>query len=90
VWLALRAKRTLRLTRARGVLPASKFFEAAKVNVTESDGRAVDAKTLAERLKSMTTVLVATNGKNPTAAHLQAVKPGTLVLTVQTTHLTDP
>jgi protein involved in polysaccharide export with SLBB domain len=62
------------------------LFDAAKVTATESDGRAVDAKALAERLKSMTTVLVAVDGKNPTAAHLQAVKPGTLVLTVQTTH----
>jgi protein involved in polysaccharide export with SLBB domain len=62
------------------------LFDAAKVTATESDGRAVDAKTLAERLKSMTTALVATDGRAPTAAHLQAVKPGTLVLTVQTTH----
>jgi len=62
------------------------LFDAAKVTTTESDGRPVDAKALAERLKSMTTVLVATDGKAPTAAHLQAVKPGTLVLTVQTTN----
>jgi protein involved in polysaccharide export with SLBB domain len=62
------------------------LFDAAKVPATESDGRAVDAKSLAERLKSMTTVLVATDGRAPTTAHLQAVKPGTLVLTVQTTH----
>jgi protein involved in polysaccharide export with SLBB domain len=62
------------------------LFDAAKVTATESDGRAIDAKALAERLKTMTTVLVATNGRAPTAAHLQAVKPGTLVLTVQSTH----
>ncbi|HTK76343.1 MAG TPA: sigma-70 family RNA polymerase sigma factor [Gemmataceae bacterium] len=62
------------------------LFDAAKVTATESDGRAVDAKSLAERLRTMTTVLVATDGRAPTAAHLQVVKPGTLVLTVQSTH----
>jgi hypothetical protein len=60
------------------------LFDAEKVSASESDGRAIDSRTLAERLKTMTTVLVATDGRAPTAAHLRAVKPGTLVLTVQT------
>jgi RNA polymerase sigma factor (sigma-70 family) len=59
------------------------LFDVAKVTPTESDGKAIDAKTLAERLRTMTTVLAATDGRAPTAAHLQAVKPGTIVLTVQ-------
>lgn len=62
------------------------LFDAAKVTATEADGKPIDAKTLAERLRTMTTVLVATDGRVPTASHLQAVKPGTLVLTVQSTH----
>jgi RNA polymerase sigma factor (sigma-70 family) len=59
------------------------LFDSVKITANESDGKAIDAKTLGERLRTMTTVLVATDGRATTAAHLQAVKPGTIVLTVQ-------
>jgi RNA polymerase sigma factor (sigma-70 family) len=60
------------------------LFDSAKITANESDGKAIDAKALAERLRTMTTVLAATDGRAPTAAYLQAVKPGTIVLTLQT------
>ena len=58
-----------------------KIFDAAKVTATETDGKPVAA--IAERLKTMATVLVAANGKPPTPQSLQLAKPGTLVLIVK-------
>jgi hypothetical protein len=55
-----------------------KMCEATKVTATETNGTPVVA--IAERLKTMTTVLVAADGKPPTEQYLQLAKPGTLVL----------
>jgi RNA polymerase sigma factor (sigma-70 family) len=55
-----------------------KMCEAAKLTATETDGTPVAA--VAERLKTMTAVLVAADGKPPTEQYLQLAKPGTLVL----------
>jgi RNA polymerase sigma factor (sigma-70 family) len=55
-----------------------KLFDAAKLSATDTDGKPVAA--VAERLKAMTAVLVAADGKPPAAQYLQLVKPGTLVL----------
>jgi protein involved in polysaccharide export with SLBB domain len=60
---------------------AWKMFDAAKVTATETDGKPVT--TVADRLKAMTPVLVAANGRPPTEQSLQLAKPGTLVLTVK-------
>ncbi len=60
---------------------AWKMFDAAKVTATETDGKPVPA--VAERLKSMTAVLVAADGKPPTEQYLQSAKPGTLVLVIR-------
>jgi RNA polymerase sigma factor (sigma-70 family) len=60
---------------------AWKMFDAAKITATETDGRPVAA--VAERLKTMTSVLVATDGKPPTPQQVQLAKPGTLVLIIK-------
>jgi RNA polymerase sigma factor (sigma-70 family) len=60
-----------------------KMIDAAKITATESDGKAVPAAALAERLKAMTAVLVAADWRKPAAAYLQLVKPGTLVLVIK-------
>jgi hypothetical protein len=60
-----------------------KMIDAAKITATETDGRAVPAAAVAERLKAMTAVLVAADGRKPAGAYLQPVKPGTLVLIIK-------
>jgi hypothetical protein len=60
---------------------AWKLFDAAKLFATDTDGKPVAA--VADRLKAMTAVLVATDGKPPAAQYLQLVKPGTLVIVIK-------
>jgi RNA polymerase sigma factor (sigma-70 family) len=66
---------------AGGAAGPWQLFDAARVTATESDGKPIDAKALADRLQKMTTVLVA-DGRPPAAAYLQAIKAGTMVLLV--------
>jgi hypothetical protein len=58
-------------------------FGASQFQAFETDGRPIDAKALADRLQKMTAVLVATDGRRPDALYLQAIKPGTPVLVIQ-------
>jgi RNA polymerase sigma factor (sigma-70 family) len=53
---------------------------AAELQAFETDGRAVGAKDLTDRLQTMTAVLVAADGRKPDPMYLRAVKPGTLIL----------
>jgi RNA polymerase sigma factor (sigma-70 family) len=55
-----------------------RMFDAAKVTATETDGKPVPA--VADRLKAMTPVLVAADGRPPTGQCLQLAKAGTVVL----------
>jgi RNA polymerase sigma factor (sigma-70 family) len=59
------------------------LFAAAQLRALETDGRPIDGTALAERLRQMTAVLVATDGRPPEAFYLHALKPGTPVLIVQ-------
>jgi RNA polymerase sigma factor (sigma-70 family) len=60
---------------------AWRMFDAAKVTATETDGKPVT--TVADRLKAMTPVLIAADGRPPTEQYLQLAKPGTLVLMIK-------
>jgi protein involved in polysaccharide export with SLBB domain len=60
---------------------AWKMVDTAKLSATDTDGKPV--ANVAERLKTMTAVLVAADGKPPAAQYLQLVKPGTLILVLK-------
>jgi RNA polymerase sigma factor (sigma-70 family) len=59
------------------------LFGTQQLKASETDGKPIDGKALAERLQKMAAVLVATDGRPADALYLQAVKPGTPVLVLQ-------
>ena len=65
------------------LLPSERWqrFDKSRLSVTETDGKPV--ADFAERLKTMTRVLVATGGQPPSEKDLTLAKPGTLVLIVK-------
>jgi RNA polymerase sigma factor (sigma-70 family) len=56
------------------------MFPASQLTASETDGRPIDGKALADRLQKMTAVVVALDGRRPDPLYLQVVKPGTPVL----------
>jgi hypothetical protein len=57
-------------------------IKAEEVKAYTPDGKMVEAKDLAERLKKEVTVLVSADGNKLDPAHLQIVKEGTLILLI--------
>ncbi len=58
-------------------------LELSRLQAFETDGRAVDVKTLAKRLKGQTLVVVSNDGKMIAPYYAAVFKPGTLILAPQ-------
>jgi RNA polymerase sigma factor (sigma-70 family) len=68
-----------------GAADSWRLVSTAQLQALETDGQPINGKALADRLKTMTTVLLAPGGRKPDALYLQAIKPGTPVLILQGT-----